>query len=136
MIWKRGIYVLTADVANPRGDHRCVHKFWRRKVWKKGSRFVVRDFEVGAFEASPLVIAPLPLNTDVLVIGGKTGQPVIDLLVPHLEMEPESLESILLVQQETAAAVLRRLLKSGKLTLEDLKWTPTCSTSRKTTGRN
>ena len=122
-----GIYRLTKTINNPKGDKRCGPKYWRRPEWKEGDRFLILPYEdpgkpMCRTPTGKMILEPLAGDRPQVMIGGRLDE-VSFLILPHLELLPESLESILAVTGWSARTVLADLLQMNYITLDDVKRT-------------
>lgn len=120
---KPGLYRLKQDVDNPRGDKRCRWDFWKRPQWKAGTVFVVDDKNRLDIEAP--VIKPAG-KYDFLFFSAKNDD-ILDVLIPHLEVEKKSLSSILLAAKEhmhriNPEDILEQLVLDKLISLDCIEW--------------
>lgn len=114
-----GVYVLTEDVENPLGDHRCRANFWRRPTWKKGQKFVVEPLEPGSDRH---IIRPISMHAALTFT--TVNEAKLNLLLPFLRPVPsDTFDDALLACRECGLGpegILARLHAQGKVTVADL----------------
>lgn len=127
---KPGIYIITRDVENPRGDKRVRREFKRDPVWPKGTRLIVKEWSTSDPDCTRLEAYPLGrYSTDGFMLDyyertGEAERAQVDaLLAPGvLELEPPSLESALAIRGDLRRydVLLDRLIAMGKITIADV----------------
>lgn len=118
-----GLYVLSTDVRNPKGQVRIKHQFWKLWCWPKGQKFVVELLEPGA-SADHLILRPA--GDYQMLTFTEHHRDILNELLPHLVSMNESFESILLAAHEdfhrvTERQILRQLIRDGVIDLGILK---------------
>ncbi len=116
-----GLYALSRDVANPRADGRCNwgNSPWRVPVWLEGWQFVVEHYDDGTQPTEAPLLRPLN-QRDMLFFLGKNDD-VLGALVPHLVPATVTLSALLKMHHAIGEGVLERLVRRGKLTLDDVR---------------
>lgn len=120
-VFEPGIYAVTVDILNPCADGR--YRGWRRQhVIRKGTRLCVRnDSELAGRQE---ILGLDYYDPGELTLNPKNKSkyyPLIMLLRESIEREKDSLQSIVMVNQTSQSHVLKKLLKTGVITLKDVR---------------
>ena len=120
--WKPGMFRLATDVLNPKPDLRRKHDFWETRLFKAGTLFEV--FQSPHTDTpGKFVVRPVNNTGKTISTNDRRATAVVEHLTPF---EAETLEEVLLLAKEGPAMlspteVLKRLVLSGRVTLDEVR---------------
>lgn len=135
MTLKPGMYELSEDVINPKGDGRVRHTYWRRPLLKAGQKFVCEFWDDGTGPTDILILRPAGHYGDPMAVapsqaardrGARDYDEVREAVLPRLRrIEAENYDDVLFAAKCQYGigpdSILRKLFNNGLFRLDDVR---------------
>lgn len=117
---KPGYYRLTCDVTNPHPDRRKTREITAAPVWKKGTRFAVREQlrDVN----TPVLTIEFADDRHAILTRRYEWDEAFKVIAPHLDpIAPDLYLTLHKLMVHDSRSILDRLVRSGRVTLGEVE---------------